>query len=137
MAAFNFKLRQYAGSINDKGESDLSIGSRSRAASLIVVSNRLPLTLQKTEEGWTTSKSSGGLASAMDPLLRQNGGDWIGWAGDDGGEDVGRTRARSLRSGHKKIAISRSTSQKMSPLDSTRAMQIKHSGLCFTTFHRN
>ena len=60
----------------------LNSGSR-----LIVVSNRLPLTLQKTEEGWNTVRSSGGLASAMNPLLRQTGGEWIGWAGDSDGAD--------------------------------------------------
>ena len=60
------------------------------APGLIVVSNRLPLTLQKTEEGWRTVRSSGGLASAMNPLLAKTSGDWIGWAGDiepDEGEE--------------------------------------------------
>jgi trehalose 6-phosphate synthase/phosphatase len=65
-------------------------------ARLIVVSNRLPLTLQKTDGGWTTARSSGGLASAMSPLLRRSGGDWIGWAGD-GGEDNGDDRRAILR----------------------------------------
>ena len=37
---------------------------------------------------WTTERSSGGLASAMNPLLRRRGGDWIGWAGDRGDEDL-------------------------------------------------
>jgi trehalose 6-phosphate synthase/phosphatase len=59
----------------------------SQDARLIVVSNRLPLTLQKTDDGWTTTRSSGGLASAMNPLLRKSGGDWIGWAGGGGEED--------------------------------------------------
>src|ERR1700722_499926 len=55
---------------------------------LLVVSNRLPLTLRKAEDGhWTTERSSGGLASAMNPILRDNGGDWIGWAGSSGEED--------------------------------------------------
>jgi trehalose 6-phosphate synthase/phosphatase len=49
---------------------------------LIVVSNRLPLTLQKTEGHWATQRSSGGLASAMNPLLRQGSGIWIGWPGN-------------------------------------------------------
>ena len=62
-------------------------------ARLIVVSNRLPLTLQKTEEGWTTTRSSGGLASAMNPLLQEGGGDWIGWAGLSGEEDNPGRRA--------------------------------------------
>jgi trehalose 6-phosphate synthase/phosphatase len=51
-------------------------------ARLIVVSNRLPLTLKKTAEGWDTVRSSGGLASAMNPLLARNRGEWIGWSGD-------------------------------------------------------
>jgi trehalose 6-phosphate synthase/phosphatase len=65
----------------------------SQGARLIVVSNRLPLTLQKTEEGWTTARSSGGLASAMNPLRQKGGGDWIGWAGSGGGQDDPRRRA--------------------------------------------
>src|SRR5262245_3179196 len=56
-------------------------------ARIIVVSNRLPLTLKKTEHGWDTVRSSGGLASAMNPLLGKTGGEWVGWAGDSGGED--------------------------------------------------
>jgi trehalose 6-phosphate synthase/phosphatase len=74
----------------EEGEIDMNlpIGSRlpvlqSEARSrLIVVSNRLPLTLQRTQERWTTVRSSGGLASAMNPLLEKDGGEWIGWAGD-------------------------------------------------------
>ena len=61
---------------------------------LIVVSNRLPLTLRKTEAGWTTERSSGGLATAMNPLLRNNGGDWIGWSGGNG--DNGEKERRSI-----------------------------------------
>jgi len=61
---------------------------------LIVVSNRLPLTLRKADGHWTTERSSGGLASAMTPILHRNGGDWIGWAGA-GREDDQRER-RSL-----------------------------------------
>jgi trehalose 6-phosphate synthase/phosphatase len=63
---------------------NLKVMRPSAGARLIVVSNRLPLTLQKTEEGWKTVRSSGGLASAMNPLLGKIGGDWIGWAGDAG-----------------------------------------------------
>src|SRR6185369_11202596 len=60
---------------------------------LIVVANRLPLTLRNTDKGWTTERSSGGLASAMNPILQRNGGDWIGWAGDSGEEDREGRRA--------------------------------------------
>ena len=69
----------------------LSTVESSGSARLIVVSNRLPLTLRKTEDGWSTEHSSGGLASAMNPLLRKGGGDWIGWAEDSNEQDqVGR-----------------------------------------------
>lgn len=44
------------------------------------------MTLQETEEGWKSVRSSGGLASAMDPLLAKSGGDWIGWAGTGSGD---------------------------------------------------
>jgi trehalose-6-phosphate synthase len=49
---------------------------------LVVVSNRLPVSLEKTEDGrWAAKRSAGGLATAMDPLLRAEGGIWIGWSG--------------------------------------------------------
>jgi trehalose 6-phosphate synthase/phosphatase len=51
---------------------------------LVVVSNRLPLTMRKVNERWTSEKSSGGLVSAMNPLLRRNPGIWIGWSGGSG-----------------------------------------------------
>jgi trehalose 6-phosphate synthase/phosphatase len=58
---------------------------------LVVVSNRLPFTLRKTDEGWRSEKSSGGLVSAMTPLLQKHTGIWIGWAGDSGeGDDEQR-----------------------------------------------
>src|SRR5437899_10071073 len=86
------------------GESEMALDPLSRlsavqssvGARLIVVSNRLPLTLRKTEDGWSTERSSGGLASAMNPLLRKSGGDWIGWAGGGGEEDDGQTRSAIL-----------------------------------------
>ena len=53
-------------------------------ARLLVVSNRLPLTLSKEAEHWRCKPSSGGLATAMEPILKQRGGLWIGWTGDDG-----------------------------------------------------
>ncbi len=61
---------------------------------LIVVSNRLPLTLRKTEDGWETARSSGGLASAMNPLLRRGGGEWIGWPGEGDPNDERRQAIR-------------------------------------------
>src|SRR6266478_2421609 len=52
---------------------------------LIVVSNRLPFTLDSTgEDLWTVTPAVGGLVSAIEPVLRERGGTWIGWPGGAG-----------------------------------------------------
>ncbi|MFL5518043.1 MAG: trehalose-6-phosphate synthase, partial [Gemmatimonadales bacterium] len=48
---------------------------------LIVVSNRLPLSVRRGADGWVAEPSAGGLASAVNPILKQRGGVWIGWPG--------------------------------------------------------
>jgi trehalose 6-phosphate synthase len=48
----------------------------------IVVANRLPVDLDRSDEGkqrWT--QSPGGLVSALEPFLRSRKGAWIGWPG--------------------------------------------------------
>ncbi|MCP5111969.1 MAG: trehalose-6-phosphate synthase, partial [bacterium] len=49
---------------------------------LVVVSNRLPVTLQQNGDEWRVKASSGGLVTAMDPILRRTDGIWIGWPGE-------------------------------------------------------
>jgi trehalose 6-phosphate synthase/phosphatase len=56
---------------------------------LIVVSNRLPLTLQRHEGTWRTERSSGGLATALWPMLQRTDGLWIGWPGERATGDPG------------------------------------------------
>jgi len=49
---------------------------------LIVVSNRLPNVLMDEEVGaWRAHPSSGGLVTALSPVLEEVGGLWIGWRG--------------------------------------------------------
>ena len=49
---------------------------------LVVVSNRLPVAFRKTGTGeWQVQPSSGGLVTALSPVLRDRGGIWLGWAG--------------------------------------------------------
>jgi trehalose 6-phosphate synthase/phosphatase len=48
---------------------------------LIVVSNRLPVALTQTDAGPTLVPSSGGLVTALGPVLGERGGHWIGWLG--------------------------------------------------------
>ncbi|WP_298134901.1 trehalose-6-phosphate synthase [Acidiferrobacter sp.] len=48
---------------------------------LVVVSNRLPVVVKKVGDMWTSMPGSGGLVSALAPVLRNRGGIWIGWSG--------------------------------------------------------
>jgi alpha,alpha-trehalose-phosphate synthase [UDP-forming] len=49
---------------------------------LVVVSNRLPYVLEKQAGGeWSLRPGSGGLVTALLPVLRDRGGIWIGWPG--------------------------------------------------------
>jgi trehalose 6-phosphate synthase/phosphatase len=52
-----------------------------------IVSNRLPVTLQRGAAGLEQRRSSGGLVSALEPVLQRRGGRWIGWAGARLGPD--------------------------------------------------
>jgi trehalose 6-phosphate synthase/phosphatase len=53
---------------------------------LIVVSNRLPVALIREDSEWKIKRTAGGLATAMDPILKRVGGVWIGWSGTHGEE---------------------------------------------------
>jgi trehalose 6-phosphate synthase/phosphatase len=47
----------------------------------VLVSNRLPVTFHRGARGPQVRRSSGGLVSAIEPLLSERGGTWIGWPG--------------------------------------------------------
>jgi trehalose 6-phosphate synthase/phosphatase len=52
------------------------------AYEMIVVSNRLPVDYEQGPDGETRWKSSpGGLVTALEPVMRDADGAWIGWAG--------------------------------------------------------
>ncbi len=57
------------------------------SARLLVVSNRLPVVIEQSDGRWCSRPGSGGLVTALTPVLRQRGGLWIGWPG--GGEEGG------------------------------------------------
>ncbi len=48
---------------------------------LVIISNRLPIVVQETEKGYSVAPGSGGLVTALAPVLRNRGGVWIGWPG--------------------------------------------------------
>jgi len=56
--------------------------TRAQKKRLIVVSNRLPFVIGKDSVGrWKIAPGTGGLISALLPVLRDRGGMWIGWPG--------------------------------------------------------
>jgi trehalose 6-phosphate synthase len=58
------------------------VAERTSGSKLIVVSNRLPYAFQRNGAGrWSATPGSGGLVTALLPVLRDRGGTWIGWAG--------------------------------------------------------
>jgi len=53
-----------------------------RKASFVVVANRLPVDRDIGPDGTVQwRKSPGGLVTALEPVMRRNGGAWIGWHG--------------------------------------------------------
>ncbi|MGJ9411512.1 trehalose-6-phosphate synthase [Aeromicrobium sp. CF4.19] len=51
-------------------------------AEFVVIANRLPVDRVATADGGTTWRTSpGGLVTALEPVMRRNGGAWIGWHG--------------------------------------------------------
>jgi len=47
----------------------------------IIVSNRLPTKVQRTDESLTFQPSEGGLATGLGSIYRQEGNMWVGWPG--------------------------------------------------------
>lgn len=53
-----------------------------KRSKLIVVSNRLPFALSRSANGdFTLKPGTGGLVTALLPVLRNRGGTWLGWPG--------------------------------------------------------
>src|SRR5438034_4771737 len=80
---------------------------------LIVVSNRLPFALDSTgEDLWTVTPAVGGLVSAIEPVLRERGGTWIGWPGI-AGKIPGTPFAEATRdAGYKVVPVALSEAER-------------------------
>jgi trehalose 6-phosphate synthase/phosphatase len=57
---------------------------------LLIVANRLPVTVQTTETGIDVQRSTGGLATGLMRPHEQSDGLWIGWSGAPGDLDAAR-----------------------------------------------
>lgn len=55
--------------------------SPSLSKRLLIISNRLPTVIAHDEDGWSMKPGTGGLVTALAPIMRKNHGVWIGWPG--------------------------------------------------------
>ena len=62
----------------------------SRTGTLILVSNRLPASLEPGPHGAVVKPSAGGLVTALRPVLKTRKGYWIGWAGKGSEREIER-----------------------------------------------
>ncbi|WP_083836673.1 trehalose-phosphatase [Granulicella mallensis] len=69
------------------------------STSLVVVSNRIPLSFAMEQGKLTATPSSGGLVSALEPLLKEHGGVWIGSAGTQDSPEI-RAQLKEATCGH-------------------------------------
>ena len=83
-----------------------------KKTSLVAVSNRLPIILKKVDDRWEIESGSGGLVTAMAPVLRNRGGLWIGWPGAT--EKTGLQHlldSASVQTGYKLIPVTISAAE--------------------------
>ncbi len=59
----------------------ISINKKKLGINPILVSNRLPIKLEKIDGLWQVLPGSGGLVTALAPVLKNNQSCWIGWTG--------------------------------------------------------
>jgi trehalose 6-phosphate synthase len=64
---------------------------------LVIISNRLPVILKRRETQWSITPSSGGLVTALAPVLRDRGGLWIGWPGTEDETDLDEPLAEGAK----------------------------------------
>ncbi|MCZ6556778.1 MAG: trehalose-6-phosphate synthase [SAR324 cluster bacterium] len=83
------------------------------AKRLVLASNRLPISVRRVKGKWQVSSSSGGLVTAMGPVLRNRGGLWIGWPGVEASDGL----KKLVESEQKKFGFS------LSPVNLTKEEQ--------------
>ena len=54
----------------------------------ILVSNRLPIKLENINDRWVVTPGTGGLVTALAPVLRNHEGIWIGWPGGEVTDEI-------------------------------------------------
>ena len=80
---------------------------------LIIVSNRLPFALDSAgEDLWTVTPAVGGLVSAVEPILRERGGTWIGWPGIPGKIPQGPLAEATRDAGYNVVPVALSETER-------------------------
>jgi trehalose 6-phosphate synthase/phosphatase len=64
---------------------------------LVIISNRLPFSLEKSGSTYRIRPGSGGLVTALAPVLRDRGGLWIGWPGTSRMGNIAKPVERASR----------------------------------------
>ena len=79
---------------------------------VLIVSNRLPIRIVRHEGETSIAPGSGGLVTALAPILRGRGGTWVGWDGDPlGGAPHHLLEDHSRQTGYRLKAISLSPTE--------------------------
>src|ERR1700734_3452034 len=66
-------------------EPDAATDETGAGHKFVVVASRLPVDRVEDPDGETSWRPSpGGLVTALEPVMREAGGIWIGWSGDAG-----------------------------------------------------
>ncbi len=81
------------------------------SARLIVVSNRLPVSVTEKNGMVCVSRSSGGLVSALLAVMEKIGGAWIGWPGTELSNDVMQVLNLQRNSNYRLVPVSLSNGE--------------------------
>jgi trehalose 6-phosphate synthase/phosphatase len=98
---------------------------------VIIVANRLPVTVSPTESGVDVQKSTGGLATGLLRPHEQSGGVWIGWSGSTE-EDLSEQQRKALR---EKLAQMRLVAVPLTGAQVARYYEGYSNGVLWPLFH--
>jgi len=97
---------------------------------LMIIANRLPVTLCIDGDAWRLAPSSGGLATALAPLHNRTQGIWVGWLGEPS-----KTLARVGTDLSAELELQRLVSVELSRNDLSRFYDGFSNGVLWPLFH--